>query len=111
MPEFQVSFKKVDNTLKIREIFLLSSCGIHFEQQFLLSYEMERYKICSRPTGRSSIFFWNFTNNYLLMDLAMGMFHRINSLVVDRNHWLILFSKIRLFISFVKHASKLFSNC
>jgi hypothetical protein len=45
MPQFQVSFKKVD-TLKIREIFLLSSCDIHLEQQqFLLSYEMERYKI------------------------------------------------------------------
>jgi len=39
----------------------------------------------------------------------MGMFHAINSLVVTRNLWLILFMKI-CFLNFVKHTSNNFLN-
>ncbi len=33
------------------------------------------------------------------------MFHPPNSLVVTRNQWLILVSKIRMFLNLVKHTS------
>jgi hypothetical protein len=34
------------------------------------------------------------------------MFHPLSSLLVTRNLWLILFSKIGLLLNFVKHATK-----
>jgi hypothetical protein len=38
---------------------------------------------------------------------TMKLFHPVNSLVASRNLWLILLSKIRLFLYLVKHTSNI----
>ncbi len=42
------------------------------------------------------------------LELSIKLFHPVNSLVVSRNLWLILLSKICLFLDLAKNASKNF---